>query len=266
MELSESLKSTENSIRDLIGYVLRQRLGNDWVHGCGVTDNRISKWQERQIEDQKKYNRCDSRLIYYADFYDLKTIIIKNWELLFFNIFSNKKEMDVFLDILAELRNPDAHRRELMPYQKHLVLGIGGHIRTAISKYFSDMETRDSYYSRVESVQDSLGNSWSLGDRNPFPTKCVVRSGDNIQFQVSASDPMDGKLTYGLFPLTSPLQVCWSDEGAFDFTFEDHHVAEVLWVFIAVKSDRDFHPKREVGLGKVDDVVKFGFEVLPPRK
>lgn len=265
MELSESLKSSENAIRDLFGFILSAKHGNDWVKSCGVSENRITKWKERQIEDQKKYNRCDPRLVYYADFYDLKTILKKNWEYGLSNVFGNLKEMEVFLDVLGDLRNPDAHRRELLPYQKHLILGMGGHIKTSISRYYSVMETRDSYYSRIESIQDSLGNTWSLGDRNPYLTNCIVRPVDNIQFQVSAFDPSDGKISYGLFPVAMPHSVTWNTDGSFDFTFEYNHVGDVLWIFIAVKNDREFHAKNEVGLGKVDDVVKFGYEVLPPR-
>jgi hypothetical protein len=265
MDPSEALKAAENSLRDLFNFMLPSKLGENWLEKCGVTLNRIQQWQGRQQEDGRKFGFYDPRVIYYADFYDLKTILKKNWEKGLSDVFGNLREMEVLLDILADLRNPDAHRRELLPYQKHLALGIAGKIRTKITGYLSNMETRDSYYSKIESVQDSLGNTWSIGDRNPFPTNCILRPGDNLQFQVTGSDPKGDAVEFGLLPLTMPFRVMWSSTGSFDLTIDQSHIKEVLWIFIAIKSPRNFHPKDEVGLGAVDDIVKFGFEVLPPR-
>jgi len=266
MEHSEALKAAENAIRDLYNFILPSQLGESWLQICGVTAERIGKWQERQQEDDNKFGSYDPRVIYYADFYDLKTILRKNWDKGLSSVFGNLRETEVLLDILADLRNPDAHRRELLPYQRHLAIGISGKIRTNISGYLSNMETRDSYYSKLESVQDSLGNTWSIGDRNPLPTGCVLRVGDNIQFQVSGSDPKGEPVEFALFPLTiPPHEISWNGTGSFDLTINETHINEVLWIFIAIKSPREFHPKREVGLGAIDDVVKLGFEVLPSR-
>ena len=40
------------------------------------------------------------------------------------------KTMEVWLDELEKLRNPDAHRRELLPHQKQLAAGIAGETGT----------------------------------------------------------------------------------------------------------------------------------------
>lgn len=265
MDISEALKAAENSLRDLFNFILPGKLGKEWLEKCGVTPSRVERWQDRQQEDHRKFGSYDPRIIYYADFYDLKTILKKNWDNGFSDVFGNLREIEVLLDILADLRNPDAHRRELLPYQKHLAIGISGKIRTSITGYLSKMETRDSYYSKIESIQDSLGNTWSIGDRNPFPTNCILRPGDNVQFQASGSDPKGEDVEFGFLPLAMPHKVQWSSTGSFELTIDQSHINETLWIFIAIKSPRDFHPKREVGLGAVDDIVKFGFEVLPPR-
>lgn len=265
MDISGALKAAENALRDLFNFILPRELGESWLENCGVTLNRIEHWQDRQQEDDRKFGFYDSRLIYYADFYDLKTILKKNWDRGLSSVFGNLREIEVLLGILEDLRNPDAHRRELLPYQKHLAIGISGKIRTSITGYLSTMETRDSYYSKIESIQDSLGNTWSIGDRNPFPTNCILRPGDNVQFQVSGSDPKGDNVEFGLLPLAIPNNVQWNSTGSFDLTIDQSHINETLWIYIAIKSPRDFHPKREVGLGEVDDIVKFGFEVLPPR-
>ncbi|WP_282000304.1 hypothetical protein [Geotalea uraniireducens] len=62
-----------------------------------------------------------------------------------------------------------------------------------------------------------------------------------------------------------PHVFSWNSSGDFDLTIQENHVQEMLWIFVAVKSQRKFHAKSAVGLGKVDDVVQFGYEVLPPR-
>ena len=68
----------------------------------------------------------EERLIYYADFYDLKTILKKNWDTSFADALGDWKTFDVWLTELEKLRDPDAHRRELLPHQKSLIIGISG--------------------------------------------------------------------------------------------------------------------------------------------
>ncbi|WP_444906098.1 hypothetical protein ACJJIR_16005 [Microbulbifer sp. SSSA008] len=265
MDISDSLKYAENSLRDLLNFILSKQFGADWFYSCGVSDKRIEQWEERKNIDEKKFGYSDPRIIYYADFYDLKTILKKCWDKGFSDVFGKWKEIEVLLNILEELRNPDAHRRDLLPYQKHLAIGISGKIRAEITEYFSNMETGESYYPRIESVQDSLGNTWAIGERNPHDTSCILRPGDQIQFNVAGTDPKGDSLEYTVLPNALPYEFEWKNNGNFDLTIQNKHVGKKLWVAIAIKSPRDFHATSVVGLGKVDDVVKFGFEVLPPR-
>src|SRR5690606_10696484 len=159
MDITQTLKNTENDLRDLISFQLKIKFGIDWPNKCGLSPERITKWFERQNEEKKRIGINDTRIIYYADFYDLKTIISKNWEKCFKDVFNDKKQFELFYSILEEFRNPDAHRRELLPYQKNLAIGISGEIRSQITSFFSKMDTGESYYPRIEFAQDSLGNS-----------------------------------------------------------------------------------------------------------
>jgi len=265
MDISEVLKQVENSLRDLLNYLLTNELGDDWCLKSGVSKERIKIWQERKEIDEKKFGHSDPRLIYYADFYDLKTIIKKSWGKGISSVFGKLKELEVYLDCLDELRNPEAHRREFLPYQKQLALGISGKIRTQITEYFSNMETGDSYYPRIESVQDSLGNTWSSGSPKNKNTKSSLRPSDLLQFTISATDPMGEELQYTVLPQSLPYEFEWENKGGFELIINESHVSKILWIAIAIKSSRQFHATSEVGLGKVDDVVKFGYEILPPR-
>ena len=266
VDISESLKAAENSLRDLLNFVLSNELGEDWFRSCGVSDGRVEEWEKRKSVDEKKFGHADPRMIYYADFYDLKTIVRHNWNRGLSDVFGKLKELEILLGLLDDLRNPDAHRRELLPYQRHLALGISGKIRSKITEYFCKMETGKSYYSRIESVQDSLGNTWAIGERNSLDTGCVLRPGDQLQFKVVGADPLGEPLEFATLPMVAPHEFSWSSHGDFDLTIESNHIQEKLWIFIAVRSRREFHAKSAPWLGKVDDIVKFGYEVLPPRR
>ena len=48
MDITQALTDAENSLRDFISYELSQRLGPDWIKQCGVTDDRLEKWEQRK--------------------------------------------------------------------------------------------------------------------------------------------------------------------------------------------------------------------------
>src|SRR5712692_5396282 len=164
IDVTQALKDTENALRDQIAEVLQKGLGENWVEKCGVTPDRLEQWIRRKEEEERRQKAgvVEERILYYADFYDLKTILQKNWPD-FAPIFGEWKTMEVFLSELEKLSDPEAHRRELLPHQKHLVLGIAGEIRTRMIRYRSKEETGEDYYPRIESARDSVGNIWTYG-------------------------------------------------------------------------------------------------------
>lgn len=56
-------------------------LGED-TNSYKVPQERKAKWQEKLEIEKKKYKGVllEKRLIFFSDFYDLKTVIIKDWE------------------------------------------------------------------------------------------------------------------------------------------------------------------------------------------
>ena len=80
MDATQALSDAENSLRDFIGLILGKK-GGDWIEHCGVTEGRITIWKERKAtaESRKTTEVADQRLIYYADFYDLRPILKKHW-------------------------------------------------------------------------------------------------------------------------------------------------------------------------------------------
>jgi hypothetical protein len=260
LDVTQALKDTENSLRDFIAVVLRAKLGESWLENCGVSSERLEKWKERKVAEEKRQGSgaVEQRLIYYADFYDLGTILKKHWSGEFADALGDWKTMDVWLSELEKLRDPDAHRRELLPHQKHLILGIAGEIRTRLVRYRSKKETSEDYYPRIESVRDNFGNVYTYGDDNVF-TETRLRVGDVIDFVITATDPFGESLQYTLVSVDVP----WQDSNVISLRLTEEHVARRFQVMLAIRSNRQFHAIK--GFNDYDDSVIFNYEVLPPK-
>ena len=95
IDVNSELRDIENFLRDNIMFILKNKYESDWENKIGVSEERIKVQENRRVEEQKRLNgnEIDNRLLYYSDFYDLKTIIDKNWDI-FKSIFKDKKEID----------------------------------------------------------------------------------------------------------------------------------------------------------------------------
>ena len=260
MDVSQALKDTENSLRDFIAFVLREAFADEWVDKCGVSPDRVEEWKERKTveERRQKLGAVEERLLYYADFYDLETILGKHWHR-FFEALGKEKRFMVFLREMGRLRDPDAHRRELLPHQKHMLLGIAGDIRTRIVRYRSKRETSEDYYPRIESARDSLGNIYTLGKSVSLNTGYRLRVGDCLEFVIAATDPLGEPLEYRL-NVGGTVTIPWQGRHSMQLTIAERHVRKRLAVVLQVRSQREYHAKMHY-----DDRVIFNYEVLPPR-
>jgi hypothetical protein len=144
-------------------------------------------------------------------------------------------------------------------------MGVSGKLRTEITKYFSTMETGESYYSRLEHVQDNLNNTWMRGKPKTMNTSKILRVGDKLEFTLTGTDPQGDEIMFTVLPNAVPYEYEWKTLNIFEIEIKKSHVGEVLWVTCAVKSNREYHAKGSVGLGRIDDEVIFGYEVLPPK-
>jgi hypothetical protein len=247
LDATRALRDAENALRDFIGDSLEKALGTEWESECGVTEERLAKWRERRLIEAKRQQTgvTEERLLYYADFYDLKTILKKHWAQYFGEALGDWKTMEVWLSELARLRDPDAHRRELLPHQHSLALGISGEIRTRIARFRSAQETGESCFARIESVRDSLGTIWIKGDSGIIGTRKTVCQDDTIDFVITASDPLGEQLSYSV-TIGSPLGTAskrnanWREMNSASVTFKEAHVGLNTLVCFAVKSDGNF--------------------------
>ena len=128
MDINQTLKDCENSLRDFIAYTLEREYGEGWINKLEVSPERIAKWEQRKINDNERHHSTttDEHLINYADLDDIKHILLVNWDGDFTDALGDYKLIETYLTILNRYRNPDIHRRPLLTFQKHLILGISG--------------------------------------------------------------------------------------------------------------------------------------------
>ena len=224
---------------------------------------RLAKWQERREVQAKKpeAGAVAGGLICYADIQDFKAILQKHWQY-FAPALGDLKTLEVYLAELEKVRDPYASKRELLPYQKNLVIGIGGEIRTRIARYRSQQETTESYYPRIEFAADNLGNSWKPGESHFISTDMKLRPGDLLEFVITASDPLDEPLEYQYaFNTGSPgVSLLWSGEKTFALLVTDKYVGNLFFATLSIRSKRKYHAH-----ANHDDDVTFIYQVLPPR-
>ena len=263
MDVTQSLKDAENSLRDFIASVLSQLHGNEWLEKCGVSSERLTVWKERKVTEGKRQESgvVDERLIYYADFYDLKTILKKNWSGQFSDALGDWKTFDVWLTELEKLRDPDAHRRELLQHQKNLAIGISGEIRSRIIRYRGRKDTIDDCFPKIESARDNLGNIWvpdsGFGAKDVI-TNMSLRPGDTIEFIVTASDPDGLPIEYGM-----DIRNCetkWQQDNSFSINVSSEHIGKSFVIGLYIRSPRSYHAHKNY-----DDFIDFRYRVLPPK-
>jgi hypothetical protein len=192
----------ENTLRHLILNIIG---GADNARYL-VPDSRIEKWKEkREIETKKnKGISYEPRLIYYSDFYDLATIIIKNWEL-FKPVLIDKKRFEVFFSEVENFRNTIAHGRNLTLSQESLLHGITSDLKSLITIYHNKNEMKEDYFIRLTKINDNLGNVWDE-DHSP-KTKPVLRVGDEYELFIEANDPKGREIEYEISKINSTFEI-----------------------------------------------------------
>lgn len=260
MDATQALRNAENAIRDFIA-VLLSKDAPDWVDHCGVSTERVAKWAERKYAEERRQEAgvVEERIIYYADFYDLRTILKKKWASHFSVALGDWKTFEVYLSELERLRDADAHRRELLPHQKHLIIGISGEIRNRIVRYRSKMDTSDDCFPRIESVRDNLGNLWvpSPMSMKSVSTLMTLRPGDVLEFVVTASDPEDQPLEYAV-GRSYDMNLTWQASPQLAYVIKEEHIGRTFLLELSIRSCRSYH-----AMSKCDDCVSFIYQVLP---
>lgn len=262
----EAISQAENALRDLIEETLFKAFGADRLFASGMSNERIARLGERKEEEQKRrpLQKPEERLLYYADLTDLITIVGKQWPHLS-HFLLDKKETEVYLGRLEDLRNPDAHQRGLFPYEVDLVFGISGHFRQALALMRSEVDTLDKYYPRFEQIVDNFGHV----AKHPTPmisTGRAIRAGDTLVFKVSAwspdTEPLEFRVGRG-FPAFE-LEPWTTDTTLTVLVKEEHIEREVSYsIQLRGKRTRERDSSKSDAVSKADAAVWFSYVGIP---
>lgn len=217
----------ENLLRDII----INQLGLDSLV-YKVTPERIKIWNEKKdIESKRKIGLFEERIIFYSDFYDLKTIITKNWEL-FLPIFLNKKRFEIFFEEVEKYRNSIAHGRPLLKSQLLLLEGILLDQKNLKTIYHNKDEMKEDYFIRINRITDNIGNIWSTSIN---ANDKLLRVGDNYELLVEAVDPKDREIEYEIKFLSGNFNIT-QKENRFNFEISEELIGNGKMMLIIAKT------------------------------
>lgn len=223
----------ENLLRTLIIELL-----SDNISDYNISEERTKKWNEKkEIEIKKNNGLCyENRLIFYSDFYDLKTIISKNWAK-FLPVLQNKKRFDIFFDEIEGYRNNVMHGRNLLKSQEKILEGVLLDLKNQITIFHNKNDMQDDFFIRIIKVTDNLGNIWK--DTLDF-NKPVLRSGDQYEVLVEAVDPKGREIKFELYLSNSQLNL-FNENGRFNFVIPKESIGNHETVLIkAFTPDSDY--------------------------
>lgn len=223
----------ENTIRRLIISILG---GEDKdVKKYKVTENRINQWILKRNIEQKKNNGIlfENRILFYSDFYDLETIIDKNWES-FLPVLNDKKRWLVFFKEVEKFRNTIAHGRQLIKSQEDLLSGIVMDLKNSMTIFHNKNNMKEDFFIEIIRITDNLGNSWgkSIFERSERP---ILREGDEYEINIEANDPKDREIEYRLSALGSDFLLV-QKSNKFRFIITSNLIGRMVNILVHVRT------------------------------
>ena len=261
MEPQEAIAAIENDIRGLVEVVFAS---SAWQSTLG--SEKVGELRSRLIEEQKRRKPAvvPTNLLSYTHFYELRTILTKSWQLVS-PALGEKRTFEVWAGQIEDFRNAPAHSRELLPYERAMLEGIAGAIRTKITVYRSSKAPDMSFYPIIESISDSFGNSVGQGELDPLEshttkTGLVVRPGQLVRFHARGWDPQGRELRWNLKPNGIDVtREAVGEEVDLVWAVGDDDVGINRFVELNMMSDGQFHRH-----GRYDQRVSFHYRVDPP--
>jgi hypothetical protein len=256
MEPSEAVNVVESVLREAI----RGVLGEAWRDVPGVD---LPTLEERRVEEGKRSTGAvvDEDLLAYTHLRDLQEIVLRRWAQ-FIPIFKDQSRFKVYAGRLDDFRNAPMHSRTLLPFERDLLSGIAGEFRNVLTLWRSERAPDMSWYPRIESIRDSLGNTLAFnGPIVLVPARLQV--GDVLTFRCIGWDPQDRELTWTLHAQAAQgpeLDRQTGGEATLTWRVHAQHVAESSIVVIQMMSGGKYHRY----LTGVDASVTAFYAVEPP--
>lgn len=252
IDVNQELKKIENALRDIISFSMNIKYGPNWIDQLMINKTKIADWKNKMNEEIKKYRgtKIENRLIYYSEFYDLCNIIGKHWDDIFKDIFIEKKQIEVLLDIISANRISIAHNRELREYQKSFLIGASGMIRHMITEYKADRDNEESYYPKFESIFINDIDILRVEERIEIYDK-KYHVGDEIEVVVNVNCPPDVDVKYVIsigdesFHVFSDKEFSKNNRAKYVLKKKDISSVNIV---VVVKSNQEYHKYKSFDL------------------
>ncbi|KXU89803.1 hypothetical protein CI15_06340 [Paraburkholderia monticola] len=269
MDADTKLRDFENYLRRFITEVMKRKYGPGWLSSLRMDEN-VKKWKARMEEESKKRKSvsADTRILFYAEFYELTEILEKFWPHFFQETLGKFRPIKDKLKELEGLRNPAAHGRTLMPSEREFISGTTGQLRAVFGRYSSTLfGADDDPYPQMLSVEDSLGTLIEFKKdmrQHIRTTNKVVQVGQQIEIVALAEDPSGEDLEYLFRTLHMSVNTGWTASNQWSYVFTDADVGEMCDVSVRVRSKRPHHRMRShIPSESHDDLMTLRYSVRP---
>ncbi|PQJ78536.1 hypothetical protein [Polaribacter porphyrae] len=242
------IKTYENTLRKIIVDILGASDNSDYK----IPEEIKEKWLEKRKFEKEKNDGFlfEKRIIYYSDFLDLKTIIIKNWDK-FEPIFKNKNRFLVFFEEINQYKNSINQSRALTKSQEEMLSGITTDLKNSYTVYTNKNNNRNDYFLAINTVSDNLGTTWNKSGVNQKP---ILKVGDEYELLIDANDPKDRDIEYEIYHFAGTLRI-HQQTNRFNFKISEELISENTMLVVKV-----FTPKSKY---KNESILKIHITVLP---
>jgi hypothetical protein len=279
---SVAIHSVEASLRMAIHDIL----GDSWKDKL-TGENSLEKLEHRREEERKRrpVAPVPDDLLEYVYTHQLKDLILKNWEP-FSKIFGNQQQTSVFLKYVVKVRDSIAHSRGVTIFERDLISGIAGHIRSLVSNYRQEKDRSSSYYPLIEEVIDSWGTKGVENARsarydyyysdeyalegNPPPDPRRLHVGEVITFQGSAGEIEGLLLNWSVARGDADFAnyretIATGPNFEFNYTVTEDDIGEDVIISIILSTNSEYHRHNNY-TNMYDDSVQFLYIVEPPHR
>lgn len=269
MEPSQALTLIESSLRWLITSVL----GAEWIDA--VKPKELEEIRRRKTKDEQSGERPyqDRTLIDYTFTAQLFDVIDSRWES-FQEALGNREFYSALAHFIISDRNPVAHNREVLPWERDLFTGAAGWLQHQVDVYRqSSRNGRDRYYSRIERIVDANGQE--MKEVSPLiglNFNMCGRSdiGARISFECAATPVRRLQLLWSL-RIKAGFTSSWRevDQGVgsavqLSYVFTERDVSEDAEAFITLRTDSKWTREKDSNYGEFDDIRRMRYSVSPP--
>lgn len=266
MEPSAAISIIETDLRYLVAEVREGQVGREWLVSV-LGEPAVAQIEQRRHEESKKREPSvvTGDLLEYTHIREIRKCLDSlDWGRVEATL-GPKRKFDSLLDLVENYRNPVAHSRQLLPYERALLEGVAGLIRTRATLHRSSMDTDQKHYPLIESARDSFGNAFAkiepLDSMATHRTGMTLQVGDVVTFEVKGWDAQGRDLRWRIQNGLAGRKIA---EGAgtdvsMDWVVQESDVAIYVSIAVVLSSSGRFHRHTHH-----DQMILFTYSVDPP--